>query len=451
MCNIFTLTVIDIFILQQVLAWASNPLKHKQTNYQSSKTSGRKLLESSMTTFEHNCTDDAANASESLFCNVTFDYVLCWSSATPGEIVKQPCPEIFGSGPDTFVYRTCLSDGHWKKLEKWKGFGYSDYSECLTHITPMINAVFDVKEETTATNIISYNNWHEQLIFTVLNVLSLICLVGAVSMLHCKRFTKIGDVIKCNIYRHLLCACLLESSCRMLYNSGHMLLSTSTLTCRPTIAVSMYAEVASFTWLLLLVNLQYITTSSKHLCSSGYMLYCILGWGFPILPTSVWTVSLWLTHEHGCWVNFKGQPTIWILDTPKCFFLIISCIFLTMSFWHLIRKSEAFKRTCYFKRLFTETICYCLYFLFVIAFSVADGLIFFYWQCGNVDNHVNAISNFLHVTRGIVICLILCIMWYIITTDVQKVIETKIRHISHQELVPTEETNEQDREFTEHS
>ena len=77
------------------------------------------------------CLTNVTDTLIGLHCNASWDTITCWPPTMAGEIVKQPCPFIFGAKVNSSVYKTCGSDGRWTEPKLWSGFGHSDYNECI--------------------------------------------------------------------------------------------------------------------------------------------------------------------------------------------------------------------------------------------------------------------------------------------------------------------------------
>ena len=77
------------------------------------------------------CLTNVTDTLIGLHCNASWDTITCWPPTMAGEIVKQPCPFIFGAKENSSVYKTCGSDGRWTEPKLWSGFGHSDYNECI--------------------------------------------------------------------------------------------------------------------------------------------------------------------------------------------------------------------------------------------------------------------------------------------------------------------------------
>ncbi|XP_037918586.1 PDF receptor-like [Hermetia illucens] len=82
-----------------------------------------------------------------LYCNWTFDSILCWPPTPAGEVVYQRCPQ--GNGVDTtkFAERRCGLDGRWEGKSNItspeNSNGWTNYTPCFPpEVQDLLNRLY---------------------------------------------------------------------------------------------------------------------------------------------------------------------------------------------------------------------------------------------------------------------------------------------------------------------
>uniref|UniRef100_A0A915KRJ6 G-protein coupled receptors family 2 profile 1 domain-containing protein n=1 Tax=Romanomermis culicivorax TaxID=13658 RepID=A0A915KRJ6_ROMCU len=70
----------------------------------------------------------------SLWCNATWDTLLCWPAIAANTSYRLPCPPLRGLDLEKFVTKYCDETGRWAGRagdEEFTVHGYTDYNPCV--------------------------------------------------------------------------------------------------------------------------------------------------------------------------------------------------------------------------------------------------------------------------------------------------------------------------------
>jgi len=394
---------------------------------------------------EKECVYNLTSNGNGTFCNATWDTIICWGTSPAGDIARQSCPEIFGAGIDKYVYKTCGSDGGWEMPDKWEGFGFSDYTECISHM-PFLYELFDITHTTTMnTNTESDKETHNvNWLYVPLSGVSLAVLAAAIIVSCCKCVNKFVNGVKSRIWRNLLSAAFIETTIALVSAMGKMLkvnIMHEQIVCRSIVICLETATCSTAMWFVILTHTQSLSTKSKYLGPSGHMFHYFAGWGLPIIPVMLWAVTYWFTSNDKCWTNYMKHREIWILYSTRLFMLILMLTFLFSALSNLSRKSKHFKTTAYYRQMLQETMSFFVFVLFIALQCSIDILKCCFLQLDVFNHCVITIDYLFRSTKGAIVIALIVSIHCVIKNDIKKVIETKIRKISRQELVPTTVTD----------
>ena len=383
-----------------------------------------------------NVTDDLIG----LHCNATWDTITCWPPTMALQTAKQACPYIFGALEDTFVYKTCGSDGHWTKPEMWSGFGYSDYSECIAHLS-MIHEIFDIQETEDRKQKINSHSL-EPITITEISLLtvSLLFLIIVIMAINCALPKSVTQAAQYKISRNLYSALLLETILHTvqivliifetLQEFGLNALTDSAIVCELLISTREYCNGTFCMWLFLQAYHLKMVSFSRQPCTSGYQTYCLIGWGIPVIPVIIWVVALSLSYKVACWIGYKYLPITWILESSRLLMAMVTLICLLVSMKQLLRNSSLKSQQVFFQGIYFDNVTSILYFIF-IAFSMICVLLENHWYQRESENwFLSTLCTVLVSSKGVIMSCIFLTM----NVDIRKFLQTKFR-LSDQRLV----------------
>lgn len=394
---------------------------------------------SEFTTPEEECSYNYTSGQNGIFCNATWDTIVCWGPVRAREVAKQPCPSIFGAGSDKYVYRKCGTDALWVEDEKWKGFGHSDYSECLGHMSSFIYHMFDFDHTPpmTISPEPSTSIMRPDIECMVLIAFSfvMLCLTTIGSSFKC--FQNIQNETKGKMWRQLSCAILFETGVRLIMTFGHMyipVLATKYSFCQFLIVSLEYADIAGMTWFLLIAHFLYVIESSKHVCVSGYMVYCVIGWALPVIPTTVWVVAIWVKSKNQCWINYEEYPMTWILQTTKILILVSTFALVFCVNKKISKKKPA--RTEVTNRVYRNKVdcAFCFYMVLLVLNILVKTCKYVLILSKKNDHYIWTISCVLNAGKGALLAVTLCVRRLKLISLLKK---KKRKPTPREEIVPT--------------
>ena len=327
-----------------------------------------------------------ANVSDSLIgyshCNATWDTITCWSPTMAGQVAQQTCPYIFGAPEDSFVYKSCGNDGQWTRPEIWSGFGYSDYSECVAHLS-MIEEIFDIQQsrEINQNDGITKLSLEPLMIaYVSLLAVSLIFLGVTMFVLICALPKSVSKSTQYTISKNLFYALFMETLVHLIQNVLVILDNNQVLDLRSAldagtlcvllISITEFFRVTVYMWLLLQTRHSKPIMVSGQTGPSGFLIYYLTGWGIPVIPTVIWAVAIFLTRQFTCWTMYKSDPLIWIVDASKIVILVAIAVCLTVSLKRFFHDRTANRYRGSYRRIYNEnTTCLC-YFVFIVVLAI---------------------------------------------------------------------------------
>lgn len=373
-----------------------------------------------------------------VFCNVTADSVTCWPPTRADSVAKQPCPPIFGAPNETFAYKRCGSDGNWAESSVWKGFGHTDYSECVGHLS-MIEEVFDVdKEKLNEMDSVNVDkNRTDNIVFLVILLITLTSLASCLLIINCVIPKRLNQSQNYKIWRQLLTALVLETLLKVVKEISKVVIEKQdvlaiTPLCEIFTTSVEYFKTTIYMWFMILVHFHQLTAQSGRLCTSGYITSILIGWGIPIIPTAIWAVTSSLSYKVHCWRGYESQPTVWIIETSRIFILVVAIYFLLQAFSRMSKNSEILNTNCCYRRLYLETLGSAFFSVFITSVSLSKALLYRFSSLPSEKNVLEVLFQVLSSMKGTVLVLIMIIF----NSDIRELLEKSVRRISRQELVP---------------
>ncbi|XP_052857292.1 PDF receptor isoform X1 [Drosophila gunungcola] len=303
------------------------------------------LASSAATNFE-NCSALFANYTlpqTGLYCNWTWDTLLCWPPTPAGVLARMNCPGGF-HGVDTrkFAIRKCELDGRWgsrPNATEVSPPGWTDYGPCYKpEIIRLMQQMgskdfdlyIDIARKTRTLEIVGL-------------CLSLFALI--VSLLIFCTFRSLRNN-RTKIHKNLFVAMVLQVIIRLTlyldqYRRGNKEAATNTslsvientpYLCEASYVLLEYARTAMFMWMFIEgLYLHNMVTVAVFQGSFPLKFFSRLGWCAPILMTTVWarcTVMYMDTSLGECLWNYNLTPYYWILEGPRLAVILLNFCFL---------------------------------------------------------------------------------------------------------------------------
>ncbi|KAF6085875.1 growth hormone releasing hormone receptor [Phyllostomus discolor] len=252
---------------------------------------------------ENACLQAAEGMSNAtLGCPSTWDGLLCWPEAGPGEWVTLPCPDFFShdSTEPGAVRRNCTTAG---------------WSEPF----PPHLVACPVPLELPTEEEISYF-FTMKVIYTVGHGVSSASLVVAIAILvslrrlHCSR-----NYIHIQLFATFILKAgavfLMDATLFHGENVDHC--SLSTVLCKVSVAASHFATMTNFSWLSAeAVYLTCLLASTSPGTRTAFRRLVLAAWGLPLLFTGSWVGCKLAFEDVGCWDLDSSSPYWWIIKGP---------------------------------------------------------------------------------------------------------------------------------------
>ncbi|KAL5007212.1 hypothetical protein ScPMuIL_016018 [Solemya velum] len=281
---------------------------------------------------------------EGLYCNVTYDNVLCWPATAAGTTVRLQCPPWAGLDPTRPAYKKCGIDGRWEGQtpgDYSKPMGYTNYTMCYTPDALMLyNKYFGDKtmeQKQMMKDIVTGTRTLEMV------GLSLSLITSIVSLFIFSYFRSLRCP-RTRIHRNLFVAIIVQIVIRLvlyidqdIYKADKMTSSSgkggviflTPIFCEMLYVLMEYTATVQFMWMLIEgLYLHNMIAVSVFSGSPNYLIFYLIGWGVPVPITVVWVIVMALTNGNKCWFPYYDLNTYWIISAPRLAIIVINLLFL---------------------------------------------------------------------------------------------------------------------------
>ncbi|KAG1944111.1 vasoactive intestinal polypeptide receptor [Pimephales promelas] len=250
-------------------------------------------------------------------CSGMWDNISCWHHADFGEVVINTCPAVLKNlfTRDGIISRNCTMEG-------WSDVYPSIHSVCF-------------EPNPNATKLVFYTVM--KALYTLGHSLSLIALITGSTILclfrklHCTR-----NYIHLNLFFSFILraiAVLVKDAILFSHENVECTTEPSLIGCKASLIIFNYFIMANFYWLLveglyLHTLLMVIFSENRH-----FIIYLLIGWGFPTVFVIPWIVCRIYLEDTGCWER-NDAPIPWrVINWP----IMASVIFNFILFISIIR------------------------------------------------------------------------------------------------------------------
>ncbi|XP_061075210.1 calcitonin gene-related peptide type 1 receptor-like isoform X1 [Conger conger] len=243
--------------------------------------------------------NDPPNLSEGPLCNRTWDGWLCWEDSSPGTVV-QLCPEYFRDfDPSEKVTKVCGRDGQWFRHPESNRI-WSNYTQCSGHIKDKLQA--------------AYNVYYLAIVGQGLSVVSLLISLWIFfyfKSLSCQRIS---------LHKNMFLSFILNSICSVItlsvVTNNQPLIASNPMSCKVLSFLSSYALGSNYFWMLcegiylhtLIIVAVFAEEQQMHW-------YFILGWVFPLVPATIYTMARCFFYNDSCWISAQTH-LLYIVHGP---------------------------------------------------------------------------------------------------------------------------------------
>ncbi|KAM6152720.1 growth hormone-releasing hormone receptor [Erethizon dorsatum] len=236
----------------------------------------------------------------SLSCPRTWDGLLCWPMAGSGEWITLPCPDFFShfSSEPGAVKRDCTITG-------WSD-PFPPYPvACPVPLEPLAE-----EKSYFSTMKIIYTMGYS---ISIVALFVAIAILVALRRLHCPR-----NYIHTQLFATFILkagAVFLKDAALFQDDTEHCVFST--VLCKVSVAVSHFATMTNFSWLLAeAVYLSCLLASTSPSSRTAFWWLVLAGWGLPMLCTGTWVGCKLAFEDIACWDLDDSSPYWWIIKGP---------------------------------------------------------------------------------------------------------------------------------------
>uniref|UniRef100_F1L018 Calcitonin receptor-like protein 1 n=1 Tax=Ascaris suum TaxID=6253 RepID=F1L018_ASCSU len=297
-------------------------------------------------------------ADGSLWCNATFDTVLCWPATPANTSITLRCPPLKGLDPEKNISKWCHSSGRWMGREDGdfsRPHGWTNFTMCFTQevidmMTKLTNGSLGIAQE------VARNARKLEFVGLGLSLVSLLISIAIFSYFRRLR------VFRNLLHLQLMIAILMVVIIRLvLYidliftdrlgpahtNPDGKTINTMVFVCEAMFFLLEYFKTVAFGWMFLegfyLHNQLVFTVFNSEPRLTPYL---IAGYGFSLAHTFVW-LGVILYKKQGkverCLGSYYLEPEFWILDGPRMLELVINLFFICnviRVLWTKVRESH---------------------------------------------------------------------------------------------------------------
>uniref|UniRef100_A0A8C0KH59 Calcitonin receptor n=1 Tax=Canis lupus dingo TaxID=286419 RepID=A0A8C0KH59_CANLU len=249
---------------------------------------------------------------EGPYCNRTWDGWLCWDDTPAGVLSHQYCPDYFPDfDPSEKVTKYCDEKGDWYKHPE-NNRTWSNYTMC--------NAFTPEKLKN------AYVLYYLAIVGHSLSIFTLVISLGIFvffKSLGCQRVT---------LHKNMFLTYILNSMIIIIHlvevvPNGE-LVRRDPLSCKILHFFHQYMMACNYFWMLCegiylhTLIVVAVFTEEQHL-----RWYYLLGWGFPLVPTTIHAITRALYFNDNCWLSVETH-LLYIIHGPVMAALVVNFFFL---------------------------------------------------------------------------------------------------------------------------
>ncbi|CAI5446487.1 unnamed protein product [Caenorhabditis angaria] len=292
---------------------------------------------------ERNITLDRVAEPKGLWCNATYDTVLCWPPTPANTSVTLQCPQMKGLDASKNITKVCHESGMWlgRTLEEtangqsWTNFSMCFSEEVIYIMNNLNNESLSIAQE------VARNARKLEFVGLGLSLVSLILAIGIFSYFRRLR------VFRNLLHLHLMIAMLMVVIIRLVLYidliftgdvgphqnpSDGKTINTMPFICEGMYFLLEYFKTVTFCWMFLEgIYLNKTIVFGVFNSEPKLSPYLLAGYGIPLLHTVLWLVAVYIKKDYKverCLGSYYLEPEFWILDGPRMAELVINLFFI---------------------------------------------------------------------------------------------------------------------------
>ncbi|KAF5903371.1 calcitonin gene-related peptide type 1 receptor, partial [Clarias magur] len=304
-------------IIAEVAVRASPEVNNSQQEasnnvYDENGSTRQKIMTAQFECYQKIINDNSNVKAAGLICNRTWDGWLCWDDTDAGVIAQQHCPDHFHDFDITeLATKVCMDDGQW--------FMHPDSNRTWTNFTKC-------NEHSKETRMTTINLLYLALIGHGLSLISLFISLGIFfhfKSLSCQRIT---------LHKNLFISFILNSIITIIWLTGvasnQELVQSNPASCKVLQFIHLYLIGCNYFWMLCEgIYLHTLIVVAVFAQKQHLKWYYLLGWGFPLLPTTIHAIARSYYYDDNCWIS-SNTSLLYIIHGPICAALLVNLFFL---------------------------------------------------------------------------------------------------------------------------
>ncbi|XP_056015374.1 parathyroid hormone/parathyroid hormone-related peptide receptor-like isoform X2 [Ostrea edulis] len=261
-----------------------------------------------------------------LYCNQTFDNLVCWPDTKAGTVAEQNCPNYINNfNTRGKARRECLPNGQWY-VHPFYNRTWTDFSECRSKTEPP-NPLKDHLPILSRLCVVGY-------IVSLACLFVAVCLMVRFRRLHCQRNVIHTNLFVSFILRSIICLVkevfhTPDGRSSVVNNIATLMTEGSTWQCKLVFSLFNYIILANYMWIFIegfyLHNLIFISAFEK---SRRFHLYILAGWLLPLLCVIPWILVRRFLEDTLCWSTHTVENKfVWIIRGPIVASIVVNFIF----------------------------------------------------------------------------------------------------------------------------
>lgn len=374
---------------------------------------------------------DALTVPSDLFCNATWDTILCWPPILIGTVKKLPCPRANRKGVlrQAYASKECGLDGVWVGVHPGNDVfpdefypGWTNYSECVDvvyditeTVSPNITNITEASPISVGALPISYNG--ADIFGSALLVISLLLVLVSLGITCC---CNVIQSTRLRFYRNLFAAFIFHDILELVVRLGRVfhshLIIRNLGTCVSFGVLLTLLSTAIFSWLLVIGISLMLTYKGVVVENRMYYVMCLLGWFMPTVVTITWLSVSVLGGNLSCWDGElyidRLTSSFWIIQGSIAAFLLFTWMCI-LTFLCKYREYEIQRKYNENKELAVETTnikrsaykVFCVLSFVTVAYTV-------YLSCSQmaVTEALSYLLVFVMFSRGIIVAIFMCFL-----------------------------------------
>ncbi|XP_039204829.1 calcitonin gene-related peptide type 1 receptor-like isoform X2 [Crotalus tigris] len=257
------------------------------------------------------------------YCNRTWDGWLCWDDTPAGKTAEQNCPPYFQDFDySEIAFKVCEENGHWFVHPESKRV-WTNYSLCSGN---------------NQDNKAVWNLYYIAIIGLSLSLVSLLISLGIVlyfKSLSCPRVS-----LHKNLFFSFICKCVVSLTTLEGIVQQQPLVTTPPV-CTVLHISQVYFFLCNFFWMLCEgIYLYIVTVVNVFAKRQALRWYYFLGWGFPLIPASIYAVARSMYFNDNCWYR-ADTLLFYIFAGPIFTVLLVNLLILIRIIYIVIKKLRA--------------------------------------------------------------------------------------------------------------